>query len=91
MPVKKLALRVDVKYVGARNDIYYNASLGPYGALGTVGVEDYTLLDFSTKYEIKKDLSVMIRVENILNTKYYEIRGYATRGRGVYGGIKYSF
>ena len=91
MPIKKLALRVDVKYVGARNDIYYNASLGPYGALGTVGVEDYTLLDFFTKYEIKKGLSAMIRVENILNTKYYEIRGYATRGRGVYGGIRYSF
>lgn len=91
MPVKKLALRVDVKYVGARNDIYYNASLGPYGALGTVGVEDYTLLDFSIKYEIIKGLSTMIRVENILDTKYYEIKGYATRGRGVYGGIRYSF
>ena len=91
MLIKKLALRVDVKYVGARNDIYYNASLGPYGALGTIGVEDYTLLDFSTKYEIKKGLSALIRVENILNTKYYEIRGYATRGRGVYGGIRYSF
>jgi len=89
--IKKLALRVDVKYVGARNDINYNASLGPYGALETVGVEDYTLLDFSAKYEIKKGLSAMIRVENILNTKYYEIRGYATRGRGVYGGIRYSF
>jgi vitamin B12 transporter len=91
MPIKKLDLRFDIKYVGSRNDICYDASLGPYGAQGTVGVEDYTLLDFSARYEIIKDISVMVRVENILDTKYYEIRGYATRGRGFYGSIRYSF
>ncbi len=90
MPVKKLALRIDVKYVGTKNDIFYNSSLGPYGALGTIGVEDYTLLDFSAKYQIIKGLSAMFRIENIFDTKYYEIRGYATRGRGFYGGLRYS-
>ena len=90
IPVKKLTLRVDVRYVGARNDIYFNANLGPYGALGTIGVEDYSLLGFSVKYEIFKNLSAMLSVENILNTKYYEIWGYATRGRGIYGSIRYT-
>lgn len=47
MPVKKLALRVDARFAGARSDIYYDATLQPFGALNTVGVEDYTLLDFS--------------------------------------------
>ncbi len=91
MPVKKLALRVDARFAGARSDIYYDAALGPFGALNTVGVEDYTLLDFSARYEIIKGFTAMLRVENIFDTKYSEIRGYATRGRGIYGGIRYSF
>lgn len=90
-PMKKLALRVDARFAGARGDIYYDAALGPFGALNTVGVEDYTLLDFSARYEIIKGFTAMIRVENIFDTKYSEIRGYATRGRGFYGGIRYSF
>jgi len=46
----------------------------PYGALGTKGVADYTLLDFSAGAQ----------VENIFDTKYREINGFTTRGRGVY-------
>lgn len=91
LPIKKLSLRIDVRFAGARNDIYYNTGLGPLGALTTVGVEGYILLDFSVKYEIVKRLSAMIRVENISNTKYTEIKGYATRGIGVYSGLRYSF
>ena len=91
MPVKKFSLRVDARFTGASNDIYYDSSLGPYGALNTVGVEDYTLLDCSIKYQIIKGLAAMLRVENIFDTKYTEIKGYATRGRGFYCGLRYSF
>ncbi|MBI4946026.1 MAG: TonB-dependent receptor [Bacteroidetes bacterium] len=90
-PIKKLALRGDVRFAGARSDIYYDAALGPFGALNTVGVEDYTLFDLSARYEIIKSLTAMIRIENIFDTQYNEIMGYATRGRGFYGGIRYSF
>ncbi|MBI4929319.1 MAG: TonB-dependent receptor [Bacteroidetes bacterium] len=91
MPVKKLALRIDARFAGARSDIYYDAALGPFGALNAMGVEDYTLLDFSARYEIIKGFTAMVRIENIFDAKYTEIRGYATRGRGIYGGIRYSF
>jgi vitamin B12 transporter len=90
-PVKKLALRVDARFAGARSDIYYDSALGPFGALNTVDVEDYTLLDFSARYEIIKGFTAMVRIENIFDRKYTEIRGYATRGRGIYGGVRYSF
>ncbi len=89
MPIKKLALTAVMRHVGARADVFYDSSLGPYGALGTVGVDQYTLLDLSARANIYKGLSAMLRVENVFNEKYYEIKGYTTRGRGVYFTLRY--
>jgi vitamin B12 transporter len=91
IPSKKITLSMDLKYVGSRNDVGYDASLGPYGALGTIGVEDYALIDFHAKYEIIKEFYATLHIENILNTDYSEIIGYSTRGRGFYCGLSYSF
>jgi vitamin B12 transporter len=88
-PFGKLVLRIDLKHVGSRNDILFNSQLGPYGALGTEGVADYTLLDFSTKYDLNKHFLAGVRVENIFDTKYSEINGFTTRGRGVYFNLRY--
>jgi vitamin B12 transporter len=88
-PFEKLVLRIDFKHVGSRNDILFNSQLGPYGALGTEGVADYTLLDFSTKYDLNKHFLAGVRVENIFDTKYSEINGFTTRGRGVYFNLRY--
>lgn len=77
-----------VKFVGNRNDITYNSLLGPYGALGTVGVSHYMLTDFSAKYVFNSNVSATLFVENLFNVKYSEIIGYTTRGRGVYGQLQ---
>jgi len=91
LPFENFMFIVDLRYVGTRNDVYYDSSLGPYGALGTVGLEDYTLLDLRIKYNMIKGFTMILHAENLLNTDYYEIRGYSTRGRGFYAGIGYSF
>ena len=91
IPVKNLMLMADLRYVGTRNDVYYDSTLGPYGALGTIGLEDYALLDFRAKYNVIKGFTVMLHAENVFNTRYYEILGYSTRGRGLYACIGYSF
>jgi vitamin B12 transporter len=91
LPFENFMFMVDLKYVGTRNDVCYDSSLGPYGALGTVGLEDYTLLYLRAKYNIFKGFTIMLHAENLLNTDYYEIRGYSTRGRGFYASIGYSF
>ncbi len=91
LPFENFMFMVDLRYIGTRNDVYYDSSLGPYGALGTIGLEDYTLLDLRAKYYIFKGFSIMLHAENLLNTDYYEIRGYSTRGRGFYAAIGYSF
>jgi vitamin B12 transporter len=90
MPIKKIALRADVRYVGSRGDVYYESSLGPYGALGTVSVEQYTLFDLSLRTAIYKGFSANLSVSNLLDKKYYEINGFTTRGRGVYLTLHYT-
>ncbi len=89
-PIKELVLRIDAKIVGSRSDVYYDSKLGPFGSLGNVLVADYTILDFSSKFKINENISVNGRIENILNTEYSEIRGYTTRGRGIYLSVNYS-
>jgi len=89
-PIKGLALTLRTRYVGSRYDAQYVPNLGPYGALGYVNIGDYTLLDAFASYDITKNIFAMLRVENIFNTQYSEILGYATRGRGVYLNLRYT-
>lgn len=88
-PKPYLSVRTDLKYAAERDDIYYDASLGPFGALATQPVGNYLLTDLSGQYAFKKHLTASLRIENIFNTQYQEILGYATRGRGLYLSIRY--
>ncbi|MDP1676927.1 MAG: TonB-dependent receptor [Bacteroidota bacterium] len=89
LPIEELALSIDVKIVGARDDVYYESTLGPYGALGNVRVDSYTVIDFSQKFKISENFSVNGRIENLFDTKYYEIKGFTTRGRGLFLKLSY--
>lgn len=80
--------RIDVKYIGSRDDVYYNSELGPFGALGTVGLEDYALMDFSLKYNMKK-MIIILKADNLFDKRYTEINGFTTRGRGFCLSLKY--
>lgn len=90
-PVKKLRLTLSAHYVGPRSDVYYASSLGPYGALSTAPVGDYTLVDASVRYEIFKNFSAQVFAKNIFDVKYTELFGYNTRGRGFYVNLHYNF
>lgn len=90
LPVSQLALRIDLRQVGARNDVYYESKLGPFGALGSVPVGDYTLVDFTQTVRLGSHLLVTGRIENVFNTKYLEINGFTTRGRGFYVKTRFS-
>ena len=89
LPFNTLVLGVDVKIVGSRDDVYYESTLGPSGALGNVAVDAYTLVDFSQKFKISENFSLNCRIENIFDRKYSEIKGFTTRGRGVFLKISY--
>ncbi|MDI6766018.1 MAG: TonB-dependent receptor [Bacteroidota bacterium] len=90
LPVGYISLKVDLKYIGRKGDVYYNSTLGPMGALGTVPVSDYTLFDVSTRFNLGEHVWMGLRFENVFNVKYNEIKGFTTRGRGIYLNIRYS-
>jgi vitamin B12 transporter len=87
---KKLSLATNVRYAGVRNDIFYDSSLGPWGALGQQQVGDYTLVDFTANYQILDELQATLSVNNAFNTDYQEIYGFSTRGRGFYLKLNYA-
>lgn len=90
-PLNFLYLNLNLRHVGSRSDIYYDSQRGPYGALGTLPVADYTLVDLSSKYNLNEYISFAVRIENIYDTKYSEINGYSTRGRSIYLNTKFAY
>lgn len=87
---RRFATTLRVQYVGARNDNYYEPLSGPYGSLGRRAVNDYTLLDLQFNWRVSDAMRITGRVENLTDTRYEEILGFSSRGRGVYLRISYS-
>lgn len=80
----RLSAALQLRHAGPRNDILYDASLGPFGALNTTRVNGYTLLDLHASYRFSASFSAVLRLENLLNENYREVRGYRSRGRGIF-------
>lgn len=91
MPVTKVFFKAVLKYVSRRNDIYYEPNYGPFGSLSTIPVRSYTLLDLLSGVKFNQHFSGLVRVENIFNVSYSEIRGFSNRGRGFYLSVNYTF
>lgn len=85
----KLRFNIDSRFVGSRDDVYYSASLGPYGALDRSNISGYNVTNATVDYAVTESLSALIKVENIFNTVYQEINGYNTRGRGYFIKLQY--
>jgi len=83
-PVEKLSLGLITRWIGPRTDIYYDSNLGPFGALNTIQLDDYALLDVLVNFEFNQHFSAALKAENILDTNYTDLRGFTSRGRGFY-------
>ena len=81
---------LDVKSVGSRPDVFYDANLGPFGALARNTVEAFTLVNCSGFYTINKRFSVNIQLNNVFDKEYTEVNGFTTRGRGVWAGMNFT-
>jgi vitamin B12 transporter len=73
-----------LRHVGSRPDIFYEGSLGPFGALATRSVDAYGTTDLNLAFQPHKKLRFMARAENVLNADYAEINGFNTRGRAFF-------
>jgi vitamin B12 transporter len=83
-PLANLGFNVMYRYAGSRNDVGYDATLGPFGALNQYSVKNYSLVDIGATWQMIKNFTLTLKVENISNANYQEILGYQTRGRSIY-------
>jgi vitamin B12 transporter len=86
-----LAISLNYRLAGKRNDSVYDPTLGPFGALNQQGVATYNLFDAGVYYRLKPWISFTAKVENIFNVQYQEILGYNTRGRSVYVRVNFTW
>lgn len=79
--IKNLKSTLLVNYFGHRWDNTAN----------TFKMKPYTRVDLSATYNLSEDLDIFCTIENLLNRKYEEVRGYATAAFSLYSGIKKRF
>jgi vitamin B12 transporter len=86
---KALDLSGVAQYTGRRRDVFYDQTLGPFGALSAAPLKSYWTFDVSAKYDVKKQWSLQLKVQNLFNEKTTEIRGFRNRGRGYLLNLRY--
>jgi vitamin B12 transporter len=87
--IKKLRINLISQFIAEREDVFYDTQIKPQGALNTINVHSYLLFDLGLTYSISNQFLLSARLENMLNEDYSEIRGFRTRGRGMYFKISY--
>ena len=86
---KDLSLTGMAQYTGKRRDVFYDQTLGPFGALANTPLKAFWCVDVSANYEVRKQWILNAKIENVLNEKITEIRGFRNRGRGVLLSLRY--
>ena len=76
---KKLTMNVDIEYVGHR-----------FSAPG-VKLKRYSKTDMRLTYQVNPHWNVYLRMENLFNKKYEEVRNYGTPGFSVFAGVRARF
>ena len=77
--IDKLHLNLNGQYIGSRKDI------------SGVQTGKYTIFNTVLNYEINKNFSTYLKVDNLFNKYYQTIDGYATPERSGYIGLKATF
>jgi vitamin B12 transporter len=61
------------------------------GAYAPVPLGGYTTFRLYTRYMLRPNLFLKVRIENALNRSYQEVAGYPALPRAVYGSVEYRF
>jgi vitamin B12 transporter len=83
-PLKPVTLSLGGSWVVGRED--FDTFSG-----AQVEAPDYFVLRASATYRIDEHWSLWVRGENLTDTQYQPVLGYPALGRGIYGGVKFSF
>jgi vitamin B12 transporter len=79
----RLDTTLELLSVNARQDENFGAP--------NINLEDYTVLRFASEYRVTDFFSLFGRIENLLDEKYAEVRGFPALGRTFYGGLRLRF
>jgi vitamin B12 transporter len=79
-------IHLSLIYVGEREDLYW-LDWTPTPVI----LDSYTLLNAAAFYDLLDPLQLFIRLDNILDTDYEQIKGYGTPGFSIFGGIRAHF
>ncbi len=81
--LEKFNANADVIFVGERDDKFFNGSQAE-----RIKLSSYTLINLAASYDIFSYLQLYAKVNNVSDTYYEEVYGYATPGLSLYGGFK---
>ncbi|MCT7481693.1 TonB-dependent receptor plug domain-containing protein [Aliarcobacter cryaerophilus] len=80
--IKDFHFNVNGEYIGTRYD---------FGNRGGKQTGNYTIWNAVVDYDISKNFSTYLKLDNIFNKDYQIVDGYATSQRAAYVGLKASF
>ena len=83
---RKLSLNARVIYVGRRDDMDFSTFPAT-----RVPLDDYIVVNMGANYQVNDNLEVFARVENLFDKTYEEVKGYGTRGFGLFSGFRAHF
>lgn len=79
LPTKKLNLALKLNYTGSRNDS------------GNRLLKSHVKLDLNGNYKLNNNTSIFLKIENLNDEIYEEIKDYAQPRRSFFGGVTLSF
>jgi vitamin B12 transporter len=85
--IDRLSVDLRLRYNGPMSDNLSN----PLWGLDTYKVKEFTVVDAVINYDISKNFSAYVKMNNIFNKYYEEVRGYTTVPFAAYGGVKAKF
>jgi len=83
-PIEALTLTGSIDHTGSQLDTDF-ATFSP------VTLDAFTLVGLNAAFDVNKNVTLTLRGENLLDEDYEEVVGFASQGRGVYGGLRLRF
>ncbi len=84
---ERFAGTLTVRYNGRQDDVVFDRQFQQ----GRVPLQEFVLVNLNAELKLTPKLALFGRVENLFDERYEEVFGYATAGRGAYGGVRARF
>ncbi|NNE56636.1 MAG: TonB-dependent receptor [Hellea sp.] len=83
-PVDALTLTASADHTGRQLDT-------DFSTFSVVVLDAFTLVGLNAAYDINEIITLTLRGENLWDEDYQEVVGYASQGRGIFGGLRARF